>query len=249
MPNWKLEVEMKVRFIGTGSIAGQSRSASTLIDEKILVDCGNGIVKTIPEQYIPKINVLLITHLHGDHFLDVIFLILLRHFEHMDNDLTIYGPVGTEKVVQQLFNLAYSGIDQAKVFSNAKVNFIELSNLQDKEVLPNYYVTSYFVDHGNVSAYGFTIKHDNSTISFSGDSGYCRGIESMVDVSDAVVLDANFMIGNEKHMGLDNIEQLAKKHPEVKIIPTHMRDEVRAALQKLQLNNLLVPDDGQEIEI
>lgn len=240
---------MKLRMIGTGSIAGQSRSASTLIDEKILVDCGNGIVKTIPEQYIPKIDVLLITHLHGDHFVDIIFLILTRHFERMENALSIYCPRGTEKVVQELFALTYPGIDFEQILNNAKANFIEFNELKAEEIMPGYFVTSYRVEHGAMEAYGFTVSHDDATVGFSGDSAYCEGIDEILETSNAAVLDANFMVGNEKHMGLDTIQELTTKYPKVTIIPTHMRDDVRQEMQKLKISNLIVPYDGQEITI
>ena len=240
---------MELKMIGTGSIAGQSRSASTLIDGKILIDCGNGIVKTIPEQYIPKIDVLLITHLHGDHFLDIIFLILCRHFEHMNNTLYIHCPQGTEQTIRSIFALTYPGTDLAQIFDNAKVQFVEFDVLHNEEVSPGYFVTSYRVEHGKMEAYGFTIRHENTTVGFSGDSAYCDSISQILGKSNAAVLDVNFMVGNEKHMGFDTIKQLAVRYPKVTIIPTHMRDDVRQALQKLQIDNLLVPHDGQEITI
>lgn len=240
---------MKLRMVGTGSIAGQARSASTLIDGKILVDCGNGIVKTIPEQYIPQIDVLLITHLHGDHFLDIIFLILCRHFEQMDDVLRIYCPHNTEKTVRDIFALSYPGMDLGQIFTNAKVEFMEFDELKDAEVTPGYFVTSYPVRHGKIEAYGFTVRHNDSVVGFSGDSAYCKSIDEIIQKSDAAILDANFMLGNEKHMGLDTMQELARKFPNTLIIPTHMRNDVRRAAQNFKLGNLLVPHDSQEITI
>ena len=43
---------MKLKLVGTGAITGKERSACSLVDEKILIDCGNGIVKTLTEQGI-----------------------------------------------------------------------------------------------------------------------------------------------------------------------------------------------------
>lgn len=94
-------------MIGTGAISVKQRSACTLIDNKILVDCGNGIVKTMLEQNIDinKIDTLLITHLHGDHFLDIPFLIMQRNFSNSENELHIYCPKGTKESVGKLSNL------------------------------------------------------------------------------------------------------------------------------------------------
>ena len=41
---------MKIKTVGTGNIYVADRSACTLIDDHILVDCGNGIVKTLLQQ-------------------------------------------------------------------------------------------------------------------------------------------------------------------------------------------------------
>ena len=88
---------MKLKLIGTGAITGKNRSACSLVDGKILVDCGNGILKTLTEQGIDiyNIEVILITHLHADHFFDLPFLALLRFFNKPQNFTTIYCPVGT----------------------------------------------------------------------------------------------------------------------------------------------------------
>lgn len=40
---------MEVKMIGTGAIGAKSSSASTLIDKRILIDCGNGITKRIKQ--------------------------------------------------------------------------------------------------------------------------------------------------------------------------------------------------------
>ena len=40
---------MKIEMIGTGSIGGKESSACTLIDEEILVDMPNGIIKKLKQ--------------------------------------------------------------------------------------------------------------------------------------------------------------------------------------------------------
>lgn len=73
---------MKLQIVGTGSIPVKERNACALIDDKILIDCENGIIKILEQQgvNINNIEAVFITHLHGDHFLDLPFLILQRTF-------------------------------------------------------------------------------------------------------------------------------------------------------------------------
>lgn len=85
---------MHLKMVGTGAISAKERNACCLIDGRILVDCGNGTVKTLMEQNvdIDKIDTLLVTHLHGDHFLDIPFLTLQRNFHPVEDTLSVYCP-------------------------------------------------------------------------------------------------------------------------------------------------------------
>ena len=45
---------MKLKLIGTGAITGKERSACSLIDGRILIDCGNGFDKKIVATHMSK---------------------------------------------------------------------------------------------------------------------------------------------------------------------------------------------------
>ena len=62
---------MKINIVGSGSIGSLDMNASCIIDDYILVDVPNGIIKYLKylNYDILKIDTILITHLHGYHFL------------------------------------------------------------------------------------------------------------------------------------------------------------------------------------
>ena len=68
---------MKLKVIGSGNIFSKQNSASYLIDDKILIDVPNGTCKTLKNIGIEpsKIDNILITHFHGDHFFDMPFVL------------------------------------------------------------------------------------------------------------------------------------------------------------------------------
>ena len=68
---------MNIKFIGTGgAFFASSNNASYLIDEKILVDLPNGGCRAMTKMDIDisKIDHILITHFHGDHYFDIPFI-------------------------------------------------------------------------------------------------------------------------------------------------------------------------------
>lgn len=243
---------MKIKMIGTGAISVKQRSACSLVDDKILIDCGNGIVKTLLEQdvNINKIDTLLITHLHGDHFLDIPFLIMQRSFNSSENELHIYCPIGTEKTVGNIIKLAYSDVaDWTILRDKANVKFIEFESLNNEEVSKGYFVSSYQVIHGDFKpAYGYVITNNNKAVGFSGDSSYCESIDKIIKEADISILDMSFIDSSDKHMGVHDIEILIDKYNK-KIITTHMSDSARKYALDNKMENLIVPNDGEEFEI
>ena len=243
---------MKIKMIGTGAIPSKERSSCILVDNKILVDCGNGIVKTLLEQNVDinKIEILLITHLHGDHFLDIPFLIMQRSVNSLENELNIYCPEGTEEIIAKLIGIAYADVSDWKILRDkTKVKFIEFKNLDNKEVINGYFVDSYEMMHGHFKpAFGYVIKNRNKFLGISGDSAYCENVNKIVKQSDVSVLDMSRIDGTTKHMGVHDIEMLSKKYNKT-IISTHMSDMSREYARNNNIENVIIPHDGEEFKV
>ena len=244
---------MKIKTIGTGGVPAKQRSSCTLIDNKILIDCGNGIVKTLLEQDVDinKIDVLLITHLHGDHFLDLPSLIIQRKIIQATNELNIYCPKETEQIVKGLLKYVNPDIkDWDKFKEVSKTNFIEFEKLENVEITKGYFVNSYEVIHGEFKpVYGFTLRKGTKSIGFSGDSIYCDSIETIVKETNISILDMTYIDNiNNKHMSVHDIENIINRHNK-KVIATHMNEQTRQFGIELKNNKLIIPNDGDEFTI
>lgn len=146
---------MKLKMIGTGAWSVKDRSSCSLIDDRILIDCGNGILKNLLAQNvdISKIDTLLITHLHGDHFLDIPFLIMQRNFISAENELNIYGPEGTENTIAKLISLAYATYGTKESEIENLMKYSKLQNARDfckdvKELSKKYNLPFFVVIDG-----------------------------------------------------------------------------------------------------
>lgn len=246
---------MKIKLVGTGSIEANERSASTLIDDKLLVDMGNGIAKTIVLEgdRLEDIEAILITHLHGDHFADIPFFMIDRIRMDDIKEINIYCPKDTKRRVKELCGL-YFGDDSKNHFEErlerGKVKFVEFENMDKVEVTKGYFVTSYLVSHADcVPAYGFIVEHDGKKIGFSGDSKVCDGVNNIVKESNVSILDTSLLLGEEPHMGFNDVYAFAKKYPKKIFISTHLRNRTRKFALENRITNLIIPNDGSTIEI
>ena len=149
---------MRLKMIGTGSITSKRADSCILIDDCSLIDCGNGIYKQLLKANVNPflITTVYVTHLHADHFFDLPFLILNRSFVQPDNELTIYGPVGITRALEQLFEIGYQK-PMEPYTTDGKVIIEEYDSLSLKD--KKYKVESVKVKHfDSTVAYGFNIS-------------------------------------------------------------------------------------------
>ena len=118
---------MELRLTGTGAILTSRLSASALIDNRLLIDTPNGLMKSMRRSNLdPRtIDICLFTHFHADHFLDVVFLFVEQGLRtERDSELTLIGPLGLANRVEQLFMMGYPE-SWERVKANVKPRFVE----------------------------------------------------------------------------------------------------------------------------
>lgn len=233
---------MKIKMLGTGCIYTKYNSATTLINDTILVDAPNGSLKQFlkNENDINKLNTILVTHMHGDHTADIIFFLAYNKHLRNNNMITIVGPTGIKNKLVEL-EKAYNFTNENDFENYYNVKIIETFN---EIVLVNgNKIQAIEVIHGNEkNTQGFVI---NDTVGYTGDSILCDGVEKIFSLSKVVVADCSHLRSNNYHMGVNNIEYLIKKYWKP-IIATHLRDETREYLIANPRKNLYVVDDFTE---
>ena len=108
---------MQIVFLGTSSmVPTKERNHSSILvsygSENILVDCGEGTQRQLKIAGIKltKITRILISHWHGDHVLGLPGLIQSMSSSGFNKTLNIYGPKGTKKLIEKMFEVF--GFDQ-----------------------------------------------------------------------------------------------------------------------------------------
>ncbi|MDD4795987.1 MAG: MBL fold metallo-hydrolase [Bacilli bacterium] len=237
---------MKVRVIGNGNITSNNFNASFLINDKILVDAPPGMLKELKKlnKNLDEIKVIVITHLHGDHYFDLPFIILNEYARGRKEKLIIVGPKELKKKLDILTKLAFNN-RLNKYIANLNIFFLDANTVQNNQVDNDFYLSSIKLVHGEVkSNYGYIFKQGEKALGITGDTEMCPGLTYMLKKVDLILIDVNDKKG--KHLDLNNFKDLVKTY-QTNYIPVHFPDEIEEELLKLKNVKIIYP--GEEFYI
>lgn len=116
----------------------------------LLIDCGEGTQVAIREKgwSVNPIDTICFTHFHGDHISGLPGLLLSMGNSERKAPVTLIGPKGLEKIVNNLRVIA-PGLP-------FPLKFIELSQKEEEIEINGYHIKAFRVNH-NVVCYGYSI--------------------------------------------------------------------------------------------
>ena len=193
---------MKITLLGTGSPIPDANRAgpSTLVQaagQHILVDCGRGCVMRLTGAglFPPFLSAILLTHLHSDHISDLNDLVTSRWIMSPQPIVThIYGPVGTQKVVDGLLQML--ALDQhyrldhhadLRSGPGMQITVTEVSpgdtfNIGDVRVIVGH------TDHRPVApTVGFRFEAEGKVAALAGDTVPCDELDALCKDADVYV--------------------------------------------------------------
>jgi ribonuclease BN (tRNA processing enzyme) len=111
---------MRIQFAGTGDAFGSGGRWQTCIHlsgqgQVLLVDCGATSLVALKAQGLAPsaVDAVALTHLHGDHFGGLPFLILDGQFSRRTAPLQVAGPPGTRERLAGAMEVLFPGSSQA----------------------------------------------------------------------------------------------------------------------------------------
>ena len=162
------------------------------------------LARDIPALNFPNLTRLFLTHLHPDHVAGLPDLIIAPWVKGRSGALQIYGPAGTQAMVDHLLEAYKIGINEhrhglAAIDHDLLVSVAEVQPgliFQDDVVS----VEAFRVDHGGLEAYGLKFTTLDKTIVFSGDTAYSETLVQAATGCDILVHEVCSARSLERHM-------------------------------------------------
>jgi ribonuclease BN (tRNA processing enzyme) len=184
---------VKLTVIGcAGTFPGPDSACSSYLLEhdgfRLLLDAGNGSTGTLQRVTgLLGVDAVVISHLHGDHFLDLVTYTYARRYHPTGRPacLPVHGPSDIKEHVAGAFGRPVDDL-LAEVY-----DFRPIGGPGEFEIGP----FSFVVDRVNhpVETYGMRIAADGATLAYSADTGVCDELVELARGVDLFLCEASYL--------------------------------------------------------
>jgi ribonuclease BN (tRNA processing enzyme) len=231
---------MEITFVGSGDAFGSGGRFQTCIRLQhdgytALVDCGATSLTALKEQGIDPNNVdaVAVSHLHGDHFGGLPFLILDGQFARRTKALTVLGPRGTEARLRAAMENFYPG--STSVQRRFAVEVVELAGDGSRQEAGPLTVSSWEVDHASgAPALALNARIGGDTFGYSGDTAWTSALLAAADNTEVFACEAyTYDKPIPYHLDYATVRQHAAALDTGQLVLTHMGPTVLERLNDI----------------
>jgi ribonuclease BN (tRNA processing enzyme) len=221
-------VSVTLTFLGSGDAFGSDGRFQTCLALRggaatILVDCGASSLIAMKRFGVPpgEVSAVVLSHLHGDHFGGLPFLILDGQFSRRTTPLVVAGPPGVQERVERAMEVLFPGSTRAE--RRFAVDFVELPE-RVTTPLGGARVTAFAVEHASgAPAYALRLDYAGRTVTYSGDTEWTDALLDAACDADCFVCEAyTFDRPLRFHLDYATVRAAAPGFRARRVVLTHM---------------------------
>lgn len=243
---------MRLTFLGSGDAFGSGGRLQTCLlveagGRRLLVDCGTTSLVGLKRGGIDPatIEAILITHLHGDHFGGVPFVLLDGQFRRGERPLVVAGPPGVEARVHAAMETLFPG--STAVRRKFTTTFVEWSSAQRVEIAGVTATPHQVVHPSGAPPFALRLQAGGRTLAYSGDTEWTDALVDAARDSDVFVCEAyTFDRPIKFHLDWTTLAAQRARLGCRRLVVTHMSEDMLARVGGLEVE---AARDGLSLEV
>lgn len=243
--------QITVQFLGSGDAFGSGGRFQTCIHVaapslRCLLDCGASSLIAMKRYGIDpaSIDVILLTHLHGDHFGGLPFFVLdAQLISKRIKPLVVAGPPGSQARILNAMEVLFPG--SARTQQKFALNLVELPERQATTVA-GLNVTAYPVIHASgATPYALRVECEGKILAYSGDTEWTDSLLEVAGGADLFICEAYYFEKKMKYH-LDYRTLIAHRAALGcrRLVMTHLSADLLARLSETEVE---YAEDGKQI--
>ena len=243
---------MQLQFVGCGDALGSGGRFNTCFhvtgdSVNFLIDCGASSLPALKRLGIArdKIDLILVTHFHGDHFGGLPFLLLDAQFTRRARPLVIAGPQGIEAKLADLMEALFEHSSKTKPHFDLLIVALEP---EQSRTFGEVKVTPYPVVHGESGGpfLAYRIEVEGRVVTYSADTEWTATLIPAARGADLFIAEAYYYDKIVKnHLSLKTLEAHLPEINAKRLVLTHLSDDMLGRLGQLPYT---AAHDGMVVE-
>ena len=244
---------MRLQFIGCGDAFGSGGRYNTCFhvtghQVNFLIDCGASSLPALKRFGIvlEDIDLILITHFHGDHFGGLPFLLLDAQFTRRMRPLVIAGPEGIEMRLATLMEAMFENSSKRRRSFDLGIVALKPETTHSFGAMN---VTPFPVVHGDSGGpfLAYRIETEGRIIAYTADTEWTEALIPLGREADLFISEAYFHDKPVKnHLNLKTLEAHLEEIGPKRLMITHMGEDMLGRIDTLAYETA---SDGLVVEI
>ena len=246
---------MKLTIVGSGDAFGSGGRFNTCFHLEtakaaLLVDCGASALSALKGRGLDpsRIDGVILSHLHGDHFGGLPFLLLDAQFlSRRDKPLLIAGPPG----VRTRLDTAMEAFFPRSTTSTWKFDWRieEIAVGIETGVLGHSLVTAEVIHQSGAPSTALRLSDGETTFAYSGDTAWTEALLPIARDADLFVCECYAHAGTlPGHMSWENLRPRLADLGARRTMITHMNPTMLAKVDDARAAGVLIAADGLTLE-
>ena len=246
---------MRLTIAGSGDAFGSGGRFNTCffletVKGVLLVDCGASALIAMKARRLDasRIDAIILSHLHGDHFGGLPFLLLDAQFlAGRERPLLVAGPPGTRKRMEEAQEMFFPRSSRNKWRFGLDVREMELQH--ETNLLGHSVRTAEVLHYSGAPSTAVRVSDGERAFAYSGDTQWTDALIPIADGADLFIVECYAYSGDPPgHLTWTVLRPRLNELRAKRIMLTHMNPTMLERLDEARAAGVLIAEDGAILE-